>query len=530
MKNKFLYLIIIVSLLLSACSYGKATITNSTEPTVALSIEPAPVVATAIMQDQQFSGDNQQGNGKGAPPAEAIAACSGKDENDTCAFTDKNGDHSGICKTTDNQFACAPDRGPEEANQSGDNGKNNTAVQPGGSGNNDQQGTKQTDANGNSYNIDQAISDKAQGMTIAFDALAFLTGDLGADSFFPPGKVADFWGFQYLRDNDLSQMGHAGDFLTSAAMNMLNILSADQRAQLVALATTQVSQIEQYGYSRFILIQAFQNLIDGKLPNGKTELSEDAVKDFSADLYQLDGEISYARAQLYGSLINSLDANQKTTLDSLKGKGMLDWPAVAEPDDIKGLDRPVKVAVMTYAADMLSWYIGSVDADVYFCPERHGTYFGSFYLKDIKAMSDSSYAIPTDMTGNLGDELLSSLSTDKAQVITGLVEVQKPYLLNIVDVRKQVSTELRKFLEGQTADKALILSLMRKYGEYDGEIIYNLAVNFTKVKLSLTAEENSKLVSMRQELLGDLSHPKGAYLYSEPIAMPEIPNSDFLFK
>jgi hypothetical protein len=115
-------------------------------------------------------------------------------------------------------------------------------------------------------------------------------------------------------------------------------------------------------------------------------------------------------------------------------------------------------------------------------------------------------------------------------VITGLVEVQRPYLLNIVDVRKQVSTELRKFLEGQTADKALILNLMRKYGEYDGEIIYNLAVNFTKVKLSLTAEENSKLVSMRQELLGDLSHPKGAYLYSEPIAMPEIPNSDFLFK
>ncbi len=71
-------------------------------------------------------------------------------------------------------------------------------------------------------------------MTISYDALAFLTGDLGADSFFPPGKVADFWGFQYLRDNDPSEMGHAGDFLTSAAMNMLNTLTAEQRAQLVA--------------------------------------------------------------------------------------------------------------------------------------------------------------------------------------------------------------------------------------------------------------------------------------------------------
>jgi len=41
-------------------------------------------------------------------------------------------------------------------------------------------------------NIEQAISDEAQRNTIAFDALAFLTGNLGADSFFPPGKVADF--------------------------------------------------------------------------------------------------------------------------------------------------------------------------------------------------------------------------------------------------------------------------------------------------------------------------------------------------
>jgi hypothetical protein len=35
---------------------------------------------------------------------------------------------------------------------------------------------------------------------------------------------------------------------------------------------------------------------------------------------------------------------------------------------------------------------------------------------------------------------------------------------------------------------------------------------------------------MRQELLGDLSHPTGAYLYSQAVAMPSIPNTDFLFK
>ena len=155
-----------------------------------------------------------------------------------------------------------------------------------------------------------------------------MTGDLGADFSFPPGKVADFFGFQYLRDNDPSQMGHAGEFLTSAAMNMLNTLTTDQRAQLVTLAKSQVDAINEYGYKRFVLMQAFQNLKDGKLPTGTTGLSEDAVKTYSAQLYQLDGQISFARAQLYGKLLYSMDAKQKAYLDAMVGKGMATWPKV----------------------------------------------------------------------------------------------------------------------------------------------------------------------------------------------------------
>jgi hypothetical protein len=49
-------------------------------------------------------------------------------------------------------------------------------------------------------NMENTLSEGAQRNTIAFDGLAFLTGSLGSDSFFPPGKVADFWGFQFLRD------------------------------------------------------------------------------------------------------------------------------------------------------------------------------------------------------------------------------------------------------------------------------------------------------------------------------------------
>lgn len=462
--------------------------------------------------------DNRQGNtgGGGVPPAEAIAACTGKFEQDACEFTSPKGAETGVCEMVQSQLACSPKRGPDTRKQENKQGN--------------QSGGEQGKQAASGYNIEQAISDKAQGMTIAFDALAFLTGDLGADSFFPPGKVADFWGFQYLRDNDSSQMGHAGDFLTSAALNVLNILTEAERAELVTLAKGQVEAINQYAYQRFVLMQAFRRLLAGELPAGTSGLSLEAVKAYSGELYRLDGEISYARARLMGSLINGLDASQRAALDAMVGKGMLEWPSVEEPDSIRGLDRDVKVAVMTYAADMFSWYAGSVEADVYFCPERHGTYFGSFYLKDIHAMSDPTYAIPTNLTGDMGDAMLATLDSEQAALITGLVEIQKPSLLGIVETRREVALQLRKFLQGESPDEATVLGLMIHYGELDGEIIYNLAVNFSRVNQTLNTDQKARLMALRQEMLGDLMFPSGAYLYSQAISMPEIPNTDFLFK
>jgi len=469
-------------------------------------------------QPAQGQGEGGNGNGGGTPPAEAIAACSGLAEKAACSFTDQNGDHTGTCETSQNTLACAPSRDGQTGGQ-GNGGQGN-----GGQGNN-----QPTDG-APAYNIEQAISDKAQGMTISYDALAFMTGDLGSDSFFPPGKVADFWGFQYLRDNDPSEMGHAGDFLTSAAMNTLNNLTADQRAQLVVLAESQVDDINEYGYKRFVLMDAFRRLANNDLPAGTTGLDKDAVMAYSAELYKLDGQISFERAQLMGQILTSLSAEQRAYFDAMVGKGMLEWNDVQEPEDIRGLDRDTKVAVMTYAADLFSWYAGSIEADVYFCPERHGTYFGSFYLKDIKAMSDPTYSIPTNLTGDLGEMMLTKLTPDQAQLITSLVDTQKPSLQGLVDAREQISIELRKFKDGSAANQATVMNLMSQYGAYDGEIIYNMAVNFAKVYQSLSAEQKAQLTALRTELLGDQSHPTGAYLYSQAIPMPEIPNSDFLFK
>jgi hypothetical protein len=126
--------------------------------------------------------------------------------------------------------------------------------------------------------------------------------------------------------------------------------------------------------------------------------------------------------------------------------------------------------------------------------------------------------------------MLQKLNPDQAQLITRLVDTQKPSLQGIVDTRRAISVELRKFLSGGAADEVTVLSLMEKYGAYDGEIIYNLAVNFAKVSQSLTDTQKAGLTALRTELLGDQSHPTGAYLYSQAIPMPEIPNTDFLFK
>jgi hypothetical protein len=378
------------------------------------------------------------------------------------------------------------------------------------------------------FSIEQSVSDEAQRTTIAFDGLAFLTGSLGADSFFPPGKVADFWGFQELRDNDPSEMGHNTDFLTRASLNMLIVLTASQRAELIALANSQVGPINQYAYDRFVLMKAFRRLLEGDVPAGSIGLNGDAVKAFSARLYRLDGQISFERAQVMGGILRNLTSAQRAYLDAMVGRGMLEWPSVAEPPELQGLSRDVKVAVMTYAGDLFSWYAGSVEADVYFCPERHGTYFGSFYMKDAPAVGNPNYSIDTSLTANMGRAFLAALTPAQASLVTGLVDGQRSSLYDIVDARRAIATELRRFIAGESPSSATVLRLADRYGQLDGEIVVRYATAFAGVGRSLSAGQKSQLATLRKQVLGDFA-PAGAYLYAEPISMPIIPNTDFLF-
>ena len=252
--------------------------------------------------------------------------------------------------------------------------------------------------------LEQALSDRAQSTTIGFSGVAMITGNLEAQSFFPPGKLVDYWGFQYLRDNDPSGMGHNTSFLTRVACNALFTLDTAQVAKLKALATSQVGQINQYGYQRYPLMKAFRRLMDGDLPAGATGLDEGAVKAASKKLYELDGQISYDRAVVFAQILRSLSASQRAYLDAMVGKGWSAWPD-KDMEDVRektaGLSHDESVAVMTYAGDLYSWYAGSLDADVYFCPERHGAYYGGFYIKDAPAIGHEGYSINEQLTACL---------------------------------------------------------------------------------------------------------------------------------
>ncbi len=380
------------------------------------------------------------------------------------------------------------------------------------------------------YILEQAISDEAQQNTIAFDCLGFMTGDFGSQTFLPPGKVADYSGFQYLRDNDPTQLGHNTSFVTIIASNMLNILSTDQINMFVASAKEQIDQINEFGYKRFPLCKAYRRLIDKDLPTGTTGLNKEVVMSYTAELYRIDGQISYNRAQLFGKVLSSLTTTQKAKLDALKNlNGVGNWNSkLSNPLDGLNLQQDVNVGVMTYASEMYAWYAGTIKSDVYFCPERHGTYFGSFYLKDWPAMGNPNYTIDEKMTGESGQNLLAILTTSQATQIKGIVDLQRSALTELVTKRTDISTELRKFLVAQTASSSTVLSLSERYGQLDGELSYYYATNFAQVYNALTTEQKAKVLALANGL-GYIS-PKGAFLYSQPIALPTVINTDFMFK
>ncbi len=378
----------------------------------------------------------------------------------------------------------------------------------------------------NQYSIEQAVSDQAQIHTIAFDGLAFLTGDFGLDTFLPPGKVSDYFGFQYMRDIDAKEGGHNTSFLTRIANNMLAILNNDQKAQLLTLGKEQQNDIRRFAEKRLPLIKAFRRNLEGDLPAGSKGLDKEAVVKYSADLYELDGLLAFQRAKVMGDIICSLSDPQKAALARLKFGDSRTWPDLSEQLDKRSMSHEVNVAVMTNASEMFAWYGGSLEADTYFCPERHGMYFGGFGMKTAPAMGKQNYSISTSLTGDSGGAFLAALTDAQRKHITNLIDLQRNDLAEIVKTRRAIATELRHFQQGESANQARVLALSRQYGELDGEMSYLYATAFAEVGKTLTAQQKAKLAGMRAS---NPSDPKGPFLYSTPVNPPKIENTDFLF-
>lgn len=385
-------------------------------------------------------------------------------------------------------------------------------------------GTQSQSANkqgGENYSLEQAMSDNAQLSTIAFSGLAFITGYAGADSFFPPGKVADFFGFQYMRDVDTAGYGHNTLFLSRVANNVLSILNDSQKAKLVALAKQQAPIYTSFAYNRFPLMSAFRASLEGR-----SGLNETVVSQYTANLYKTDADLSYNRAVVVGQIITSFTDTQKAYLAKMEFNNYNTWPDVKEDETLKkSMTNTEFVAVMTYASELFSWYKGSITADVYFCPERHGTYFGGFFMKDYPAMNNPDYFISTATTGDKGKEFLNILNAEQRKLIESIISEQKSDMTEIAQIRTTVSTELRKAQTGGTIDKAKVYTLIERYGYLDGQVSALYAQRFSQVKATLTSTQMATLVKLR-----DLDVKiDGAYMFSSPVATPTLPDIGFFF-
>jgi hypothetical protein len=378
-----------------------------------------------------------------------------------------------------------------------------------------------------SYSVSQAVSDNAQLHTIAFNALAFLTGNASADTFFPPGKVTDFFGFQYFRDVDSGGMGHNTTFVPRAANNVLVTLNKNQIDQLIELAYEQEELIRAYGYGRYPLMIAFRKNLEENFPAGTATLDEDAVIKYSSQLYGIDGQLSYRRAEVLGGIISSLDSEQRARLDEMASGGSDTWGFPDDQVDKSTMSHAAHVLVMTYASELFTWYAGDVESDTYFCPERHGTYYGGFYMKDAPVMDDPEFFIDTNATGESGASLLKILTPSQAGKITSLVDLQRKDLEQMVDIRREISEKLRLFMDGEIVDEDEVMSMMAEYGAIDGRINYLYSSTFAEVRQELTSEQFEAISQLR--LAQDFTPAEG-YLFAEPVAYPSNVQYEFLFK
>ena len=241
-----------------------------------------------------------QGPPGGRPPPQAFADCQGKAAGDSVMHATPAGTVAATCVDSPDGLVARPGRGPS----SGASGQPERWQQP------DMPGRPLGQSG---YNLQQAVSDRAQLTTIAFNGLAFITGGYGASTFIPPGKVADFFGFQYMRDIDAAGRGHSPQFLDRVAGNVLSLLDASQLQLFKSEAASEAEQMRSLALRRLPMIAAFHDQLDGRVPAGSTGLNRDAVMRYGGAMFEADAALAYQRAAVFGRLVATLSAQQKAS-------------------------------------------------------------------------------------------------------------------------------------------------------------------------------------------------------------------------
>ena len=87
---------------------------------------------------------------------------------------------------------------------------------------------------------------------------------------------------------------------------------------------------------------------------------------------------------------------------------------------------------------------------------------------------------------------------------------------------------LRRFQVGQSVDSAAVIALSERYGALDGMVAYWYTTRFTTAARALTTAQQAQVLALASQL--SYTAPKGGFLYSQPIAMPTIANTNGFFR
>lgn len=76
------------------------------------------LLTLAFIAPSTFAYPGGRGHHRGPPP-EAVTACEGAGENETCTFEAPHGTVEGTCRNIRDQLACAPEGGPRHPPREG---------------------------------------------------------------------------------------------------------------------------------------------------------------------------------------------------------------------------------------------------------------------------------------------------------------------------------------------------------------------------------------------------------------------------